>query len=273
MNRIDRIFRELRERGGKALMPFVTAGDPDMATTAALLPVLEAAGASVVEIGFPFSDPIADGPVIQASMTHALDAGLHVGDIFQQVAAARQRTSLGLVAMVSYSIVHRWGVGRFASDAASAGFDALLIPDLPVEAAGEARAAAHEAGLAMSMLVAPTTSHERAAEIAAAASGFLYVISRAGVTGESKALPAELPERVGRLRQATALPIAVGFGVADAEQVRQVVGVADAAIVGSAIVRRIAAHRQAGREAVIEQVRALARELASGLPGGAAVRQ
>ncbi|MEX0884923.1 MAG: tryptophan synthase subunit alpha [Phycisphaeraceae bacterium] len=270
MNRIDRIFHDLRARRAKALMPFITAGDPDVATTAELLPALEQAGASVVEIGFPFSDPIADGPVIQASMTHALDRGLRVAHIFEHVAGVRDRVGLGLVAMVSYSIVHRWGVDRFARDAAAAGFDALLIPDLPVDSAGEARDATHDAGLALSMLVAPTTPDARAAEIARAASGFLYVLSRAGVTGERAELPAELPARIGRLRDATDLPIAVGFGIASGEQVRQVVRVADAAIVGSAIVRRVAEHRDADRTAIIEQVASLTRELAAGLADPAA---
>ncbi|MEX0654219.1 MAG: tryptophan synthase subunit alpha [Phycisphaeraceae bacterium] len=281
MNRIDRIFRDLRSASagaaegaaqGKALMPFITAGDPDIATTGELLPALEQAGASVVELGIPFSDPIADGPVIEASMAHALRQGLRVHDVFEQVAAVRSKVDLGLVAMVSYSLVHRMGLDRFIDDAKSAGLDGFILPDLPLEESQPAREAVAKAGLILSMLIAPNTPIERARRIASASSGFLYVISRAGITGERAELPPELPRRIQRLREATDLPVAVGFGISSAEQVRDVVAVADAAIVGSAIVRQVAAHREQGGPAVVDAVASFTRELASGLPGRTAVR-
>lgn len=265
MNRIDRIFRDLSERGGKALMPFITAGDPDLATTAALLPELEKAGASIVELGIAFSDPVADGPVIQASMKYVLDQQVRVNQVFDMVASVRPKVELGLVAMVSYSIVHRIGLHKFIADAAAAGLDGFIFPDLPLEEADETVKAVRDAGLIMSMLIAPTTPIERAKKIAQASSGFIYLLSRAGTTGERSELPPELPQRIDVLRQTTDLPIVVGFGVSNSEQVRQVVSVADAAIVGSAIMRRIADNRQQGQDAVVREVGTFAGELASGL--------
>jgi tryptophan synthase alpha chain len=265
MNRITRIFAELRSQGRKALMPFLTAGDPDVETTAALLPVLEQAGASICELGIPFSDPIADGPVIQAAMTRALDRGVRPGQVLDAVAGQRSRCSLGIVAMVSYSIIHRTGSQAFLKRCQTSGVDGLIVPDLPVEESDELRRRVADAGLVLSMLIAPTTPDARAAQIAQACSGFVYVLARAGITGERSELPADLPRRVERLRQVTDLPMAVGFGIATAQQVRQVVSVADAAIVGSAIVRRMAQHEGQGRDAVIEGVRSFVSELAGGL--------
>ena len=266
-NRIDRLFADMRARGGRALMPFLTAGDPDLSTTAGLLETAQASGATVCEIGVPFSDPIADGPVIQASMSRALDTGLRVEDVFAMVRGVRDRLDIGLVAMVSYSIVHRMGLQAFVERSRNAGLDGFIFPDLPLEESGPARRAAAEAGLILSMLIAPTTPIERAERIAAASSGFVYVVSRPGITGATAALPEELPERLRRLRGVTDLPMAVGFGVSSAQQVREVVGVADAAIVGSALVKVI---EQADADRVREDAGRFMRELASGLPAASA---
>ncbi len=265
MNRIDRIFADLRRDGRRAVMPFLTAGDPDLRTTGELLIAMEGAGASIFELGIPFSDPIADGPVIQASMNYALERGVRVGDVFNMVADVRPRLKAGLVAMVSYSIVHRLGAARFVADAKAAGFDGFIFPDVPIEEADALRETVVGAGLILSMLIAPTSPDTRAERIAQASSGFVYVVSRAGITGEQRALPPELPDRLRRLRAVTELPIAVGFGISTAEHVRQVVEVADAAIVGSAVMRRVAAYREAGREAVVREVAQLVQELGSGL--------
>ncbi len=264
-NRIDTIFADLRGSGGKALMPFITAGDPDLATTIRLLEAAQDAGASICEIGIPFSDPIADGPVIQASMSRALDQGLRVEQVFAAVAEARPRLTIGLVAMVSYSIVHRMGLSSFIARAKAAGFDGFIFPDLPLAEAGPARAAVAEAGLILSMLIAPTTPIERAEQIAAASTGFVYVVSRPGITGATEALPPELPERLGRLRGVTDLPMAVGFGISTAAQVRDVVRVADAAIVGSALVAQIHQHAQTSADAAVQATRAAVAHLAAGL--------
>jgi len=238
-HRIDSIFADLRARDAKGLMPFFTAGDPDLATTAALIRAADVAGAAVCELGFPFSDPIADGPAIQASMQRALDGGVDVAAIFDTVRGLRSDVKLGLVAMVSYSIVHRWGLERFVAEAADAGFDGFIFPDLSLEAAGPARAAADAAGLTLSLLVAPTTPLDRARQIAAACSGFVYVVARAGITGARAALPPELTDRLRVLREVTDVPLAVGFGVSKPEHVRDVTAVADAAIVASALIDRM----------------------------------
>ncbi len=271
MNRIDQIFTELRREGRKALMPFLTAGDPDLATTVRLLGAVERAGASVVELGIAFSDPIADGPVIQASMTHALERGVRVSQVLEAVRGHRGSCGLGLVAMVSYSIVHRLGPGVWIERAKAAGFDGFIFPDLPIEESDEVVGRVRDAGMSLSMLIAPSSDDARAERIARACSGFVYVLSRSGITGERAELPPELPQRLRRLREVTDLPLAVGFGIATAEQVRQVVEVADAAIVGSAVMRRVADARSRGTEAVVTEVERFVRELAGGLRGMTAV--
>ncbi|MEM1026471.1 MAG: tryptophan synthase subunit alpha [Planctomycetota bacterium] len=268
MNRIDTIFETLRSQGQKAVMPFVTAGDPDVASLPDLLRGAQAGGASVVEIGLPFSDPIADGPVIQASMKHALDSGATVDGVFDAVRGVRDELSLGLVAMVSYSIVHRRGLDTFVAQAKAAGFYGFIFPDLPLAESDAARKAAADAGMILSLLVAPSTPIERAKRIAEASTGFVYVVSRAGITGTRTELPPELPERLQELRSVTGLPMAVGFGVSSSDHVAQVVAVADAAIVGSALVTEIADTRpnpgQAGAA-----VQRFVGSLADGLTAGA----
>ena len=263
MNRIDDIFETLRKQGGKALMPFITAGDGGVEAMGEIIPALERGGASICEVGIPFSDPIADGPVIQASMTRALDAGVTVDQVFEQVASIRDQTQLGLVAMVSYSIVYRIGLDAFVKQSAQAGFDGFIFPDLPLEESQAARDAAANAGLILSMLIAPTTPIERAQQIAAASSGFAYVVSRRGITGESSALPPELPDRLAKLRDVTDAPMAVGFGISTADQVREVVAVSDAAIVGSALVRRMHEHPQDQPSQAFEMTRELSKGLSS----------
>jgi tryptophan synthase alpha chain len=267
VSRIDDIFRDLRQRDAKAIMPFVTAGDPDVETTAKVIEAVGKAGASVCEVGIPFSDPIADGPVIQASMTRALDGGARVERVFEAVRGIRDRVELGLVAMCSYSIVYRRGLDAFCKAAADAGFDGLILPDLSLEESEPARDAAKQHGLSLSLLIAPTTPIERAQKIAEASTGFVYVVARKGITGESADLPEELLERLAAIRRATDLPLAVGFGISTADQVRAVVREADAAIVGSALVRRIHDAQEAGRDAAAEAGRFTA-ELAEGLGEG-----
>ena len=269
MNRIDQIFQQRRDAGRRALMPFLTAGDPDLATTAKLLPAVENAGGSIVELGIPFSDPIADGPIIQASMAYALDQQVTARQVLEMVAQVRASLSIGLVAMVSYSIVHRMCPRTFIADAAEAGIDGLIIPDLPLEESEPVRNAAAEAGITCSFLVSPTTPIDRARALATASSGFVYLLARAGITGEQRRLPEDLPLRIEQIRKVTDLPIAVGFGIATAEHVNQVVQIADAAIVGSAIVRRIAEHRDQDAGVVVEHVERFVGELAGGLSAAA----
>lgn len=262
--RIDQIFADLRASRSKALMPFVCGGFPAPGVLPALLPSLAAAGGSIVEIGFPFSDPIADGPVIAQAMHQAIAAGSTASTIFDEVRRVRSSLSIGLVAMVSASIIHRLGGGQaFCTTAAEAGFDGLIVPDLPLEESAEVSAAATERGLTYSHLIAPTTPIRRAEELVKASTGFVYLVTRAGLTGEQRGVP-EIATRVSKLRQITPLPIACGFGVSTAEHVRAVVKHADAAIVGSAIVRKMTEVHEAGGDAVgaaAECVRGLAQGL------------
>lgn len=238
MSRIDSIFAQ--RRGRPALMPFVTAGFPSLEATERLLPRLEEAGASAVELGFPFSDPIADGPVIAASMHEALAAGVTPRAIFEMVARARPRTKLGLIAMVSDSIITRMGPEAFIDRAAKAGIDGLIVPDIDIDAAVPLSGLAKMRGLSFTLLVAPTTIEDRMAKIASLCTGFIYLLARVGITGESAAMDLEgTRSRIAMLRRHADLPIAVGFGISTAEHVKQVGSIADAAIVGSALVRRM----------------------------------
>lgn len=263
-NRIDDIFAELRAGGRKALMPFVCGGHPGPGVTGRLIRGAAAGGASIVEVGIPFSDPIADGPVIAAAMHAALAAGATAGSVIEEVAAERAGLSVGVVAMVSISIISRMGgPSAFAERLAGAGFDGIIVPDLPLEESGDMRQAAAARGLVMSLLIAPTTPWARAEQIARACTGFVYLLARAGITGEQEGAP-EVRARVQKLRQATGLPIAVGFGISSPEHVRAVVRDADAAIVGSALVRRIGEAARAGSDPAAA-CEAFVRSLAGGL--------
>jgi tryptophan synthase alpha chain len=264
--RITAIFEDARRHRRRALMPYVCAGYPTLETPAAVLPALERAGASVVEIGIPFSDPIADGPVIAAAMHKALEGGATPLEVFDQVASVRSQVSLGLVAMCSVSIVHRMGGSdEFCGKAAAAGFDGLIVPDVPLEESAGIRQAAARAGLTCSLLIAPTTPPDRAKAIAAASTGFIYVLARTGLTGERAEAP-EVGGMISLLRASTSLPIAVGFGISRADHVRAVVKHADAAIVGSALVRRMGQAAEGGSDPVAA-AEAFTRELAVGLAG------
>ena len=264
MNRIEDTFARLRGGHRRGLMPFVCGGHPSPGQTARVLPELERAGADIVEVGFPFSDPIADGPVIAAAMHEALGAGATPESVFAEVASTRDQLSIGLVAMVSVSIVERLGgASAFARRAAEAGFDGLIVPDVPLEESGPLADAAGEAGLTLSLLVSPTTPDERAASIARHCTGFVYLIARAGITGERDSAP-EIKGKVEVLRRSTDLPIACGFGISTPEHVRAVVEHADAAIVGSALVRRIGEAAAQGRDPAAEAGE-FTRRLASGL--------
>ncbi len=239
--RIAATFAALKAQGHMAFMPFVTVGDPDVATSIALIRELASRGVDLIEVGFPYSDPIADGPVIQASYTRALSRGLHVNDIF---AGIQQLKSSGdqippLVAMVSYAIVFRLGADNFVQRAKDAGFSGLIIPDLPADEANDVARIIRDAGLDAIQLVAPTTTPIREDRIVQTGSGFVYCISIAGTTGARDQLPEELSGQLKRLRGKTNLPLAVGFGVSKPEQVATLRGLADGVIVGSAIVRQL----------------------------------
>jgi tryptophan synthase alpha chain len=251
---IAAVFAANRAAGRKALAPFVTAGDPDLDTTGAVLEAVDRAGGSLCELGVPYSDPIADGPVIQASYTRALDAGITIEALLAMTKAAAARVSMPILAMASYSIIFRRGIGRFVADAKAAGLAGFVVPDLPVEESDELEAACRDAGLALVRLVTPTTPPERAEAIARRSTGFLYCVSVAGVTGARTDLPPGLIDRVKWLRTKTDVPILVGFGISTPEQARAVAEVADGVIVGSALVRHLAEAASKPREKLVRGV-------------------
>jgi tryptophan synthase alpha chain len=263
MNPIDALFQRLRSHRRKAFMPFLTAGDPDLAATARLAPVLAEYG-DLLEIGFPYSDPIADGPIIQASYTRALQRGIHVNEVF----AAVRRLAVGqtpLAAMVSYSLIQRRGAETFLEQAATAGFSGAIVPDLPLEESETLSRMAAQRDFKLIHLVTPTTPRPRARAIAQRSTGFLYCVSVAGITGERDRLPAELVDQLAWLRGQTDLPLCVGFGISRPEHVRTLREVADGVIVGSAFVRHLEKAGDQPLDTVAEAMRALARSLAEAL--------
>ena len=218
-------------------MPFLAAGDPDIATTGRLIQILAESGADLIEVGFPYSDPIADGPVIQSSYTRALNNNLKLKDIFRGVSEVREKVSCPLVAMVSYSIIFRTGTDSFVRQAHDAGFCGLIVPDLPGDEATEFAAVVASQGIDLIQLIAPTTPLDRAARILQNATGFVYCIAVAGTTGARTELAPELAEMLKSLRTQTGLPLAVGFGISHPKQVDDLRELADGVIVGSAIMR------------------------------------
>ena len=242
-------------------MPFIPAGYPNFATTIAVLPALEAGGASLIEIGFPFSDPIADGPTIQAAFNEALQHGANVHGILEAVRRARPRVTIPIVAMVSYSIIFRYGQEKFFPDLAAAGFDGVIVPDLPPPEAQSVCSIIRAAGLDTILLVSPSTAPDRRREIASLSSGFVYYMSISGITGERNALPTDLQDNVLALKSLTSTPVCVGFGISTARHVAQLRGVADGAIVGSAFVRRINIVKDQSTDAIAREMKTYCREL------------
>lgn len=221
------------------MIPFVTAGDPSADFTEKLVVSMAQNGADIIEIGMPFSDPLADGPVIQAASLRALEAGMNTYNYLNIVQNIRRQSQIPLVFMGYYNMVYQYGLKAFAEDAVSAGLDGAIIPDLPIEEANEWTDTAERAGLCTIFLVAPTTPPERIARIAKRSRGFLYYVSVTGITGARQELPAELAQNLALARKHANLPVAVGFGISRPEQVAMLSKAADGIIVGSAIVRLI----------------------------------
>ncbi|HTU17388.1 MAG TPA: tryptophan synthase subunit alpha [Gemmataceae bacterium] len=269
MNPIDALFQRLRSQGRKAFIPFLTAGDPDLAVTARLARALAERGGDLLEIGFPYSDPIADGPVIQASYTRVLEHGVHVEDIFA-AASKFAVPNKPLAAMVSYSLIHRRGAEVFLERATAAGFSGAIVPDLPLEESEPLSRLAAQRDFKLIHLVTPATPRERARAIAQRSTGFLYCVSVTGITGERDRLPPELLEQLGWLRGQTDLPLCVGFGISKPEHVRMLREVADGVIVGSAFVRHLEKAASQPLDSVMAAIGELAQSLAEALnpPGG-----
>ena len=236
MGRIENAFTNLKQQGRKGFIPFITAGDPDLATTEQLLVELASAGATVIELGVPFSDPMADGPVIQRASERALKNSFGLQDLLDMVARARQQIDTPIILFSYFNPLLQFGMKRIAIAAKQAGLDGILVTDMTPEEAGEFELELHANGLDMIFLVAPTSTDERLRIVADHASGFVYAVSRAGVTGTRESVSAEAEKLVNRMRRFTSLPIAVGFGISNVEQVRDVQRYADAVVVGSAIV-------------------------------------
>ncbi len=265
MSTIDALFQRLRTSGRKAFMPFITAGDPDLDFTVELLRELADAGSDLCEMGVPYSDPVADGPVVQASFTRALGNGLRLPELFGRAATALASLTMPVVTMVSYAIIYRQGLPQYVSRAQEAGFAGAIVPDLPVEEAGELSTICRREDFSLIQLVTPTTPRERALRIAESSTGFLYYVSVTGITGERTQLPPELIENVARLRTETPLPICIGFGISQPEHVRLLAPVADGLIVGSAIVRRVAEATGGDRQKALQGVRCYVDQLIAAL--------
>ena len=236
MGRIDDAFNTLKQQGKKGIIPFVTAGDPDLATTEQLLIELSQSGATLIELGVPFSDPMADGPVIQRASERALKHGFGLQELLDTAGRARKRIDTPIILFSYYNPLLQFGLQRVARATRDAGLDGILVTDLSPEESAEFEAELRANDLNMIFLIAPTSTDERLRLVAKHASGFIYAVSRAGVTGTRSSVSAEAEKLVTRMRRFSTLPIAVGFGISNAEQVADVHRYADAVVVGSAIV-------------------------------------
>lgn len=245
MNRITKTFRRLGEKGEKALVTFITAGDPDMASTVEMITELEKAGADVIELGMPFSDPMADGATIQLSSERALAAGATLPGILDAVKSARRNTDIPIILMGYYNPIFLYGIESFAEDAAGAGVDGVLIVDLPPEeseAEGFTRTA-RKHGLDVIFLLAPTSGDDRIEKVIKLGRGFLYYVSVTGVTGARKEVSSSLCKEVSKIREKSTLPVVVGFGISDPDQAGEVAMIADGVVVGSALVKYFEKYR------------------------------
>ncbi len=267
-NRIDQCFAALRGRRQSALVPFLTAGDPDLDTTGELLDAAVRGGADLIELGVPFSDPTADGPAIQRSAARAIERGSSLPRILEVVSSFRRRSDVPLILFGYYNPIFHYGPQRFADDAKAAGADGLLVVDLPPEEADELYRPARKAGLKLIFLLAPTSDGDRVQAVLKKASGFLYFVSMTGVTGSKKIETGDVGEMVTSLRAASDLPIGVGFGITSAQEAARVASFADAVVVGSAIVRLI--EESAGAADLPRRVESFIGELGRAVRGAAA---
>jgi len=262
VSRISETFAGLKRDGRRGLIPFITAGDPDLATTYNLVLELAHAGAAIIELGVPFSDPIADGPVIQRASERALRSGEHgvgVADVLDLVKQVRGKTEVPVVVFSYFNPLLQYGLERLGRDAENAKVDSVLVTDLIPEEAAEFSGMLKAHGLDMIFLVAPTSTDVRLRLVAERASGFIYAVSRAGVTGARAEVSQEAAKLVARVREVSDLPVAVGFGISSASQVEEVWRYADAAVVGSALVAEI--EREVGAPDLVRKIGAFARAL------------
>jgi tryptophan synthase alpha chain len=267
LSRIEAAFSRSKQEGKPGFIPFLTAGDPNLATTTELLVEIANAGATVIELGVPFSDPMADGPVIQRASERALKHGFGLDDVFQSAAAARARSETPLILFSYFNPLLQYGLDKLGPAAQRAGIDGILVTDLTPEAAQPFAASLRSHDIDMIFLVAPTSTDARLKLIARHASGFVYAVSRTGVTGTRKNLSEQAESLVSRVRRFTSLPVAVGFGISSALQVSETLAYADAAVVGSALVAQI--EKLAGHPQLVPEIGKFVRSL---LPAGAQTR-
>ncbi|HMK56229.1 MAG TPA: tryptophan synthase subunit alpha [Dissulfurispiraceae bacterium] len=238
MNRIDRAFKRLRASGGKAFIPYIMAGDPNIETTMERVLMLEECGADIIELGVPFSDPVADGPTIQRAAERAIKAGVSLKRMLSFMTELRKRSQVPIIFMTYYNPVFKYGEENFIEDAAAAGVDGMIIPDLPPEEAGGLIKECHAKGINTIFLVAPTSTAERMKVIAFASRGFIYYVSMTGITGSKLSPEEQFRGHLGRLKELTGRPVAIGFGISNPDDARNMAAFADGVIVGSAIVRK-----------------------------------
>ncbi len=254
MNRIDAKFKELKEKGVPAFIPFITAGDPSLDATRELILEFDRRGADMIELGVPFSDPIADGPVIQASYYRALSSGIKLSDILELVRDVRKKSDIPIVSMISQSILFKYGCKEFVNNAVNAGLDGATIPDLPIEEAEDIIEAGKVKDFKVACFIAPTTTDSRVDLIVRKSQGFIYYISVVGITGSKNELADEIKNNIQKIKRVTSLPVALGFGISTPEQARMAGGIADGVIVGSAIVREIDRHSNQDCTVLVNEV-------------------
>ncbi|MBI5809575.1 MAG: tryptophan synthase subunit alpha [Deltaproteobacteria bacterium] len=238
--RIAKVFGRLMERGDKALITFITAGDPDIGATKRLVLLLERSGADIIELGIPFSDPMADGPTIQASSERAVKNGTTLSVVLNLVRDIRKKSGIPVVLFGYYNPIFSYGLKKFARDAKAAGVDGVLVVDLPPEEDGELKSELDREGVDLILLLTPTSDDRRMRLVASKANGFIYFVSVTGVTGARKNLPTHIPGYIKEIRKYTRLPVAVGFGISTPHQAKEAAAYADAVVVGSALVNVIA---------------------------------
>jgi tryptophan synthase alpha chain len=265
MGRIDNAFRKTREQGRAAFIAYITAGDPSLESTRRLIQAFERKGVDIVELGVPFSDPIADGPVNQEAAMRAIKSGTTIEGILEMIRGLRKVSQIPILFFMYYNSLLAYGLERFAGDASSAGLDGALALDLPPEEAGEYKRLMDGRGLSTVFLVSPVTPPDRMELIAKHATGFIYYVSQLGVTGERAAVAAGMNEKLRQIRKQAAAPVAVGFGISRPEHVRSVAACADGVIVGSSIVRKIG--ELGGKPGFEEEVAEFVGELTEPLKG------
>lgn len=239
MNRIEKVFKKLKTQNKKAFIPYIMSGDPSLERTGEVVLMIEECGADIVELGVPFTDPLADGPTIQRAAERALNCGVTLRKVISFVGELRRRTQIPLVLMTYYNPVFKYGEEQFVSDAVNAGVDGVIIPDLPPDEANRLIKLSKRAGLATIFLIAPTSTDDRIKKVAKASRGFVYCVSITGTTGSELLLDSTLKEYINDIRRVSEIPVAVGFGVSTPDEAKAVSEIADGVIVGSAIVKRL----------------------------------